>query len=248
AGVVDLRRDRLQNAGADAAIVVAAIGGPLGLDAVQLLATSGLGLLTLGCGGLGPRSQRGNASVGRIDDIRRHVADAPRPLEPVRRRGGGAANGAESLLELFGTLQCELVAVVVGDVLIALCDALLELVVAQLVARTDGLRALHRNALQVVGVVRALEVRFAPRRLRHLVASQRRHATLRRHDTGRVDAALARHGNSCKDRSASQPRQRSKNEASHVLSLGGSTQEGPPCVRNSLPPERSGYGLEVGDA
>jgi eukaryotic-like serine/threonine-protein kinase len=35
------------------------------------------------------------------------------------------------------------------------------------------LRALHRNALQVVGVARVLDVRLAPRHLRHLVAALR---------------------------------------------------------------------------
>src|SRR4029434_1444455 len=47
ARVVDLGGELLQYAGADAAIVFAAIGRPLGFDAVQLFATGGLRLLTL---------------------------------------------------------------------------------------------------------------------------------------------------------------------------------------------------------
>ena len=171
AGVVDFRRDRIQHAGADAAVVVAAIGGPLGFDAVQLLTAGGLGLLALLRRGLGRRRQRRNPSVRWVDDVGRHAADAPRALEPVRRRRDGAAHGAEPCLELLGAFQRELVAVVVGDVLVALRDALLELVVVQPVPCADRLRALHLNALQVVGVVGALEVRFTPRRLRHLVAA-----------------------------------------------------------------------------
>jgi hypothetical protein len=78
----------------------------------------------------------------------------------------------------------EVEAVVVGHVLIALRDANFELFVVQAVPRAERLCALHRNALQVVGVVDALKVRFAPRHLRYLVTAERRHAALRRHDTG----------------------------------------------------------------
>src|SRR5262245_60135427 len=124
AGVVDLRCDRLQNPGADAAVVVAAIGGPLGFNAIQLATASGLSLLTLFCRSLGSWRQCRNPSVRRVDDIRGHAANGPGALEPMRRRRYGATDGPEFLLELLSALQRELIAVVVRHILVALRDAL----------------------------------------------------------------------------------------------------------------------------
>src|SRR6185503_7112889 len=120
ARVVDLWSDRIQDPGADAAIVVAAIRRPVGLDAVQLLPAGCLRLLTLLCSSLCGWSHCRNAPIRRIDNVGRHTADASRALEPMRRWRNGAADGSEPLLELLGAIQRELIAVVVGDVLVAL--------------------------------------------------------------------------------------------------------------------------------
>jgi hypothetical protein len=109
--------------------------GPVGLDAVQLTAARGLRLLALRRAACAAGVKAGMRPSGGSITYGRHAADAARAFEPVRRRRHGAADGAERGLELLGAIERELVAVVVGHVLVALRDALLELVVAQPVAR-----------------------------------------------------------------------------------------------------------------
>ena len=105
----------------------------------------------------------------RYDATRLTFLDA---LEPVRRRGDRAADSAEALLELLRAIELELIAVVVGELLVSLGDPLLEFVIVQHRARPERLGALKRNALEVVAVVDPLQVGLAPRRLRDLVSAR----------------------------------------------------------------------------
>src|SRR5215471_8804765 len=108
----------------------------------------------------------------------------------MRWRRNGAADRAELRLELLAAFQREREVVVLGHEGVALCGALLEFLVVQFVARANRLRALHRDALKVVRVVRALEIWLAPRRFRNFVTAKRGYATLRCDDARRVDFAL----------------------------------------------------------
>jgi hypothetical protein len=84
----------------------------------------------------------------------------------VRRWRDRAADGAEALLELLRPVEFELVTVVVGELLVALRHALLELVVIQDGSCAHRRCPLKRHALKVVPVINALQVGLAPRRLR----------------------------------------------------------------------------------
>ena len=107
-------------------------------------------LLTLLCLG----RHRGQPSVGWVDEKGRLPAHVPRPLQPVRWRGDGAADRPEGL-ELFGILEIE-VDVVGLHKPIAGRHALPVLIVIQDAARADGLGALKWNTLKIVAVPDAL--------------------------------------------------------------------------------------------
>src|SRR5690606_26490918 len=146
---------------ADAAVVVAAISGPVGLDAVERPAAGLRLLLTLPLRLLRLRRDRRDAAVGRVDDERGDAADVVGALQPVRRRRDGAPDRAEVPLELLGPLERELV-LCQRELRVAPLHPLPVLVIVQDRARAERLGPLHRNALEVVAVVDALEIRLAP--------------------------------------------------------------------------------------